>query len=179
MSQTANDNPEISLSEFVEFARHELRCIVARRLNQAGGQLSYTPTDLLHETYLRLSKQRFRAWETEDEFFAAFATTCRRVLIDYLRARRAQKRGGHYQRVALETAGFVDVANSAEILELDDALTELEKLSPERAQIVVLKYYGGLSDEAISKQLDVDRSTIQRHCRSARAWLAERLREHE
>jgi RNA polymerase sigma-70 factor, ECF subfamily len=115
-------------------------------------------------------------YQDRAHFFAIAAQTMRRILIDYARARVADKRGGQQERVTLTAVeGWNPVAQSADILSLDQALTKLEGADPRAARVVELRFFGGLQEEEVAEVLGVSIITVKRDWKVARAWLIARL----
>jgi RNA polymerase sigma factor (TIGR02999 family) len=154
----------------------ELRRTAARHLWRERREHSLAPTALVHEAYLRLVGQRRTVWKNRAQFYAVAAQTMRRILVDHARQRRAAKRGGSWFRISLtETVAACDPPD-LDLLALDDALEELGAIDTEKARMVELRYFAGLSLEETAKAMDVSVATLTREWRTARAWLFRRLR---
>jgi RNA polymerase sigma factor (TIGR02999 family) len=164
-------------------ARDALFALVNRELRrQAAGYLrrerrdhTLQPTALVHEAYLRLVGQVHVPWHNRAQFFGLASQMMRRILVDHARRHRAAKRPGVALQVAFEDDLQRVEPRSCELLDLDRALTELMALDPRQAQIVELRYFGGLSEEAVAEMLAVSRQTITRDWQMAKAWLRRRL----
>jgi RNA polymerase sigma factor (TIGR02999 family) len=134
------------------------------------------PGALVNELYIRLLGSEPIAYRDRAHFFAIAAQTMRRILIDYARARTAEKRGGEQQRVSLTAVdGWSPVAASEDLIALDQVLSKLEKADPRAARVVELRFFGGLQEEEIAEVLGVSVITVKRDWRVARAWLIGRL----
>jgi RNA polymerase sigma factor (TIGR02999 family) len=136
------------------------------------------PSALINEAFIRLIRGVPVDWASRTHFFAASARLMRQILIDFARAQETQKRGNrephmHLSDVA-ELAG--DTANPIDFVDLDAALTELERLDARQAQVVELRYFGGLENMEIAAVLGVSEPTVLRDWRMARAWLYDRLK---
>lgn len=153
----------------------ELRRRAAAYLRQERADHTLQPTALVHEAYLRLLGQERVAWQNRGHFFGMAAQMMRRVLVDHARAHRAAKRPRGEYRVAVDEAYAVGAPPDCEVLLLDQALTELAAFDLRQAQIVELRYFGGLSEQEVAKLLSVSRSTVTREWQTARAWLYRRL----
>jgi RNA polymerase sigma factor (TIGR02999 family) len=129
------------------------------------------PTALVNEVCLRLLRQDGATWESRQQFLAVAARLMRRVLVDYARQRHSAKRGNGALLLPLEEAGDISLVRRADIVALDEALSELSAVSPDRARIIELRYFCGLTIEEIAAVLDVSTATVSRGWRSARAWL--------
>jgi RNA polymerase sigma factor (TIGR02999 family) len=142
------------------------------RMLMAGERRDHTlqPTALVNEAFLRLAGQRVD-WVNRGHFLATAATMMRRVLSDHARGRGYQKRGAAARAVCLEDLDVLGVERGAELVALDDALSDLAALSPRLASIVELRYFFGLSGEEIALALGLSSATVTRDWRAARAWL--------
>ena len=122
--------------------------------------------------YLKLIDQRNVKWQNRAHFFGVAANIMRRILVDHARKHTAEKRGGGYSKEQLEEE-FIVVSNekSVELLALDEALETLAKMDPQKARIVELRYFGGLSVEETAEVMGVSEITIKRHWKMAKAWL--------
>lgn len=144
----------------------------------AGERTGHTlePTALVHEAFLRLAGQRGTSWESRSHFVAFAATSMRRVLVDHARARHRAKRGGFLAPVPLEQAEEVAARGFLAVIEIDRALERLTALDPEKARVVELRVFAGLSVEETAAALGCSAATVTRHWRIARAWLVRQLR---
>jgi RNA polymerase sigma factor (TIGR02999 family) len=154
----------------------ELRRTAARHLRRERREHSLAPTALVHEAYLRLVGQRRALWKNRAQFYAVAAQTMRRILVDHARRRRAAKRGGSWLRVSLAETVAAGDPPDLDLLALDHALEELGAIDPEKARMVELRYFAGLSLEETAQVMDVSVATLTREWRTARAWLFRRLR---
>ncbi len=132
------------------------------------------PTALINEAYLRLAGDT-TDWQNHSHFIAVAANVMRRVLVDHARMHNAGIRGGGLQRVEFEEGIAISSERSAEMIALDDALDELEKVNPRQAKVVELRYFAGLSVDEIGAILKIAPRSIQRDWASARVWLFERM----
>ncbi len=131
-------------------------------------------TELVHEAYLRLLKDKATPWQSRTHFLAIAAISMRRLLVERARARGAAKRGGGQIRVTLDDALVVAATGGdadGEILALDRALATLADIDPEQARLVELRFFGGLSVEETAETLGISPATVKRHWAIARAWL--------
>ena len=138
---------------------------------------SVQATDLVHEAYLRLSKQPHPAWRNRAHFVAIAAISMRRLLVERARARAADKRGGGQLRVTLDETLLAAAApaHDLDVVALDRALSRLADVDPQQARIVELRYFGGLSVPETAEALDISEATVKRHWTFARAWLLREL----
>ena len=157
--------------------------LVMRR-EEAGHTLQ--PTALVHEAWLRLADQQDARWESRTQFFAIAAQMMRRVLLDHARTRHALKRGGAGVQVSLGDGSFVAAASGPrpgecthidplDVIALDDALARLAVLDPQKAQLVELRYFAGLSIPEAAEALGVSTATVGREWAIARMWLRREL----
>lgn len=151
----------------------ELRGMAAGLLGPAGAA-TLQPTALVHEALLKLLGNH-ADFHSRAHFFGAAARAMRQVLVDAARARHADKRGNGQRAEPLEVALDVAIADSSELLALDDALSQLEVLDPQAARIVELRYFAGLSIEQAAAALGLHPSSAYREWQHARAWLRRRL----
>jgi RNA polymerase sigma factor (TIGR02999 family) len=153
----------------------ELRKLAAQRLaNESPGQ-TLQPTALVHEAYIRLvDVEHAQTWKGRGHFFAAAAEAMRRILIDNARHRQAQKRGGGWQREQLDAV--VAPEPDEELLALDEALHKLAAIDPEKAKLVELRYFAGLTGDQAAEALGISPTTADRHWAYARAWLQSEVR---
>ena len=128
------------------------------------------PTALVHEAYIRLVDQRAQL-ESRGHFMAVAATQMRRILLDYARKRRAQRRGGDGQRVLLEDTMVISEQKPLDMIALDTALNKLAELDADQSKMVELRFFGGLSVEETADIMGVSPATVKRSWNSARAWL--------
>jgi RNA polymerase sigma factor (TIGR02999 family) len=150
---------------------------MARRELRGGGRLTLRATELVHETYLRLCEQR-ADWEGRTHFFAITAQVIRRVVVDALRRRDAQKRGAESQHIELALAdadGELADEPTLDWLLVDQELTRLESRDPVAAQVLELRYFGGLTNDEIAEHLKIGVATVVRHWQFGRAWLQRRI----
>ena len=163
----------------------ELRRIAARQLGGERAEHTLAPTALVNELYLRLVDQRRATWDNRAHFFGVAAQLMRRILVDYARAREADKRGGSVTRVSLDDLadgrpvqlpGEARGPAAADVLAVDQALQRLTAIDPDQARIIELRFFAGLTVEETAHVLQRSARTIKREWRLARAWLYRELR---
>ena len=152
----------------------ELHRLAAAYMRRERRDHTLQPTALINEAYLRLAKEGLD-WQGRDHFIGIAASVMRHVLVDHARAHKAQARGGGLQRVELEDDLAISAQRSDEVLSLDAALTKLGKVNPRQAQVVELRYFGGLSVEQIAGVLKVSPRSVKRDWALARVWLFQEL----
>ena len=166
---------EAALEQLIPLVHHELHQIARRCLKGERPGHTLQPTALVNEAYLRLVDLRRVTWRDRTHFLAMSARLMRRVLVDFARSRRYQKRGGGLLKVSLDEAHAVAVNRGEDLVALDDALNTLGALDERKARVIELRFFGGLSVEETAMVLDVSRDTVQRDWRLARAWLMREL----
>lgn len=153
----------------------ELRRRAAAYLRRERQDHTLQPTALVHEAYLRLLGQQRVRWQDRAHFFGIAAQMMRRVLVDHARTHRAAKRPAAVLRVAFDDQLATVQPRECELLLIDQALEDLARIDPRQAQIVELRYFGGLSEEEVATTLSVSRATVTREWKTARAWLYRRM----
>ena len=157
--------------------RKELHRLAAHYMAEEPPGHELQPTALINEAYLRLVDWKNIQWSDRAHFFGLAANMMRRVLVDYARSRDRLKRGGEAIQVSFTEAANVPVPQSADVLSLDKALRELEKIDPRKSRIVEMRFFGGLSQEETAEALNVSVATVRRDWSLARAWLARELKK--
>ncbi len=153
----------------------ELKVIAAARLREERENHTLTATALVHEAYLRLVGQRQADWKNRAHFYAIAARAMRRILLDHAIARKAKKRGGGEPFVTLLDEAAGEDASVDRLIELDDAMTRLADLDARQAQIVEMRFFGGLTLEDIAGVMRLSLSSVNRDWRAARAFLTTQL----
>lgn len=168
-----------SLDRLVPRVYDELHRIAHRELIkwEAGGTLQ--TTGLIHEAYLKLANQSHHDVADRAHFLALAATAMRHIVIDYARHRRAQKRGGRWQRVSLGGAVPVAVERVDDLIALDDALQRLEGFDDRLCRVVECRFFGGMNVEETAAALDIAPRTVDRAWQKAKAWLYREMHEAE
>jgi len=172
-----------ALEQLIPLVYAQLRAQARRYMRNERSGVTLQSTALVHEVYLRLINAHDVDWHDRTHFFALAAQLMRRILVDAARARAAAKRGGRAARV--EHAPAVDLDqiptadSNASLCALDDALESLTRIDPRRADVIELRFFGGLSVEETAEVLHVSPQTVMRDWRLARAWLARELRGDE
>jgi RNA polymerase sigma factor (TIGR02999 family) len=165
-------------AQLLQLVYDDLRRLAAHRLaHEAPGQ-TLQPTALVHEAYLRLvGDQAATSWNSRGHFFAAAAEAMRRILVENVRRKRTLKRGGEAARVPLEEAELMAPEPREDVLALDVALTTLAATDRAAADLVQLRYFGGLSVADAARVLGVSPRTAARLWTFARVWLREKLKD--
>lgn len=158
-------------SDLLPAVYKELRALAEHRLRTLSPGATIQPTELLHEAYLRLVKADDALFETKRHFIAAAALAMRSVLVDRARARNAQKRGGGQRWASLDDLPLSPDRPAEDVLAIDAALTELESTDPRSAQVVILRFYLGLTEPEIAEALGITDRTVRRDWTFAKLWL--------
>jgi RNA polymerase sigma-70 factor, ECF subfamily len=168
------DGDRAALDALTPIVYGELRKIADAFLRRERSSHTLQPTALVHEAWLRLMKQDQPSFDHRKQFYALAAQMMRRILVDHARAVNAEKRGGGSHKTALDPDHTVDIGAGriVEFLVLDQALTQLSRVSARQAQVIELRYFAGLNLDEISGLLGVSPATISRDQRSAEAWLS-------
>ena len=161
--------------ELLPLVYEELRRVAARRLAQEAVGHTLQPTALVHEVYMRLVAPASSGWENRTHFFAAAAEAMRRILIESARAKQRLKRSAGGERFELGEHDLIGMPVADDLLDLNEALARLEKAEPEKANVVKLKFFAGMTLAEIATALEISPATVERHWTYARAWLHREL----
>jgi RNA polymerase sigma factor (TIGR02999 family) len=173
-----NEGSKDTLDRLMPWVVGELRARAERYLEHERSDHTLQPTAMVNEVYLRLLERRHAAWQSRAHFFAFASRLMRRILVDHARARDAIKRGSGALTIALDDLDNLTVSPpELDLLALDQALERLARLDPDHAQIVELRYFGGLSIAETAEVLGIGDATVNRRWASARSWLYGQLQE--
>ena len=153
----------------------ELHRLATSRMRSERREHTLQATALVHEVYLRMCRSEEIKWQNRAHFYRVAARLMRRILVDYARQHGAQKRNGGVVLTPLDDAITVSADQTSSALEVDELLARLSELSPRQAQVVEMRFFGGLGEEEMAAALDVSVRTIRRDWLMARAWLHEQL----
>ena len=168
-----------ALDELMPLIYRELHKLAKRHMTQQEAGHTLQTTAVIHEAYLKLGGSSDKDWENRAHFFGVAAKAMRHVLVDHARSRRASKRGGEVRIEQLDEGADFGVARAAEMIALDDALTSLAGQYPRQAEVVELRYFGGLSVEETAATLKLSPETVARDWRFAKAFLRSELQLDE
>lgn len=170
------DGDKQALESLLPLVYDELhrQAVRAFRRERAGHTLQ--PTALVNEVYLKLVDQHKTDWQNRAQFFGVAAQMMRRILVSHARARRADKRGGGDARITLQEGVVAAPQRELNLLAVDEALTKLEAIDPEKSRMVELRFFSGLSVEETAAVLGVSPRTVDRQWQTAKAWLHRELR---
>lgn len=166
---------EDAIAQLLPLVYDELRARANAYLRAERRDHTLQPTALVHEAYLRLVRQDQQSWENRRHFLALSAIAMRRILIHHAEKHSALKRGGGRRRVTLFEAESPFEEQADDLLALDEALRRLSAVDPQKARIVELRFFAGLTTEEIAATLDVSTRTVERAWRFARAWLRKEI----
>ncbi len=172
-ASTAGDSQ--AASRLVPLFYDELRRLARSLLARNPRRQTIQATALVHEAYLRIVGKDHVAWHGRRQFFATAAQAMRDILVEEARRKASLKRGGDRERVPLDGEAIAIDSSEAHVLDIDAALTKLEKLDPRKVQIIQLRYFAGLSVAETADVLDVSVGTVEREWRYIRAWLSREL----
>ena len=171
MLRAASDGDPRAAADLLPLIYDELRKLAQARMAKTPPGNTLQPTALVHEAYLRLIGSDDPSWHSRGHFFAAAAQAMRQILVDQARRKASLKRGGGRKRVALEEVKLTIEPPAEDMLPLDNALVKLEKADPRKGQIVMLRYFAGLTNEETAAALGVSVPTVERDWRFSRAFL--------
>jgi RNA polymerase sigma factor (TIGR02999 family) len=158
-------------NELMTLVYQELRKLAASYLKAERTDHTLQPTALVHELYLKWFSAEPVQWNNRGHFLAVAACQLRHLVVDYARRERAQKRGGNGAKLSLDDAPEPSVPLDARVIELDEALKRFEKLDLRAAQVVELRFFGGLTESEVAQSLDISPATVKRDWDFARTWL--------
>jgi RNA polymerase sigma factor (TIGR02999 family) len=166
---------DAALTQLTPLVYEDLRRLAHRYMRGQRADHTLQATALVNEAYLRLADQTNPSWQNRAHFFAVAARAMRQILVNYAESYRSQKRGGGVAKMELNEAALVSPEQSNEIVSLHEALGNLATLDSRKAEVVELKYFGGLSYDEIAEVLKVSRNTVRRDWEFARTWLYTQL----
>lgn len=172
IAQSQDGANRAALDKLLPIVYNELRRLAGSFLNREHA-VSIQTTELVHEAYFKLTDQKNVDWENRGQFFAIAAQAMRRILIDAARQRKSMKHGA--ERVSLDAALTVSAQTNESLLELDKALTELERFDVQQCRVVELRYFAGLTIEETAEVLKISPATVKREWTIARAWLYQKI----
>ena len=175
-SAALNPGAGRTAEELLPLVYEELRRLAAGKLACERPGQTLQPTALVHEAWLRLASSSGQSWEGRTHFFGAAAEAMRRVLVDKARRKLRLKHGGGVRPIELEARELASPLPDPDLVALDEALTQLAQVDKESADLVNLRFFGGLTQAQAAEQLGISRSSADRSWVFARAWLYEHLR---
>ena len=177
LSQIKSGDPSVA-DQLLPLVYDELRRLATAKLAQERPGMTLQATALVHEVYIRLvDQEQVQCWESSGRFFAAAAEAMRRILVESARSKQRLKRGGDWNRLDLDSIEVQLPGTNIDILALDEALSQLAKEHPDKAELVRLRFFTGLTIDESAQAMGISTATAGRSWRYARAWLAEKLDE--
>jgi RNA polymerase sigma factor (TIGR02999 family) len=170
-----NPSPE----ELLDLVYDELRKLAALRLAREQSGQTLQATALVHEAWLRLTGHSGQHWQNRAHFFAAAAEAIRRILIESARRKARLKHGGDQVRLEIEGLDLAGVTTDEQILQVNEALERFKLEDPEKEKIVVMKFFGGLTNQEVAESLGVAERTVERQWAYAKAWLFQEIRKEK
>src|SRR5438093_4664895 len=162
---------DAALGELTPLVYEELRRLAHHFMEGQRPEHTLQTTALVNEAYMRLADQTKPSWQNRAHFFAVAARAMRQILVNYARSNRAQKRGGGALKVELDEVAIISPEESKEIVDLHEALERLAALNSRKAQVVELKYFGGLNYDEMAEVLKISPVTVRRDWEFAKLWL--------
>ena len=157
--------------QLIRVTYRELRRLAAHYMKSERPEHTLQPTALVHEVYLRIFAGKPLQWKDHNHFLAVAAKQMRRVLLDYARARGAQRRGGDFECLSFQHIEMLPEKHSKDVIALDEALHSLERVDPRASQVVELRYFGGLTESEAASVLDISVATVKRDWEFAKAFI--------
>jgi RNA polymerase sigma factor (TIGR02999 family) len=170
-----SEGDDAALGELTPLVYEELRRLAHHFMSGQRPDHTLQTTALVSEAYLRLADQTNPSWQNRAHFFAVAARAMRQILVNYAKSNRAQKRGGGALKIELDEVAIASPEQSAEIVDLHEALERLATLDARKAHVVELKYFGGLNHDEIAEVMKVSAVTVRRDWVFAKAWLHNEL----
>ncbi len=175
--QQWSQGDDAAVVELTPLVYEELRRLAHHFMEGQRPNHTLQTTALVNEAYLRLADQTNPRWQNRAHFFAVAARAMRQIVVDYARSQQSQKRGGGLLRIELDEAAIVSPEQSKEIVDLHEALERLAILDFRKAQVVELKYFGGLNYDEMAEVLKISRITVRRDWEFAKLWLYTELHD--
>ncbi len=169
----------LAANELLSLVYEELRRVARAKMAQEAPGQTLQPTVLVHEAWLRLTGDQRRHWNDRSHFFAAAAEAMRRILVDHARRKRAARHGGGLQRIEMPEGASAVVDHDDNVLAVDEALEKFAALDPQKAELVKLRYFVGMTVEEAAEALGISERTAKRYWAFARAWLHEEIKTQQ
>lgn len=172
----STDEDQKSTGELRQLVYEELRRLAKIHMADESAPHTLQPTALVHEVWLNMVGESNHIWKSRAQFLAAASTAMRHILIDHARKKMTQKRGGGRIRVDIDQLDLSTAEADERLLVVEDALQHLEQVHPEWAQIVIMKYYGGMTNSEVAETLEISKSSVERYWSGARTLLNKYIR---
>ncbi|MFO1487229.1 MAG: ECF-type sigma factor [Verrucomicrobiota bacterium] len=175
--QAVGRGEKLASEDLLQVVYGELRQMAVSRMARESDGQTLQPTALVHEAWLRLVADEDRNWRNRAYFFAAAAEAMRRILVERARRKARLKHGGGQRRLNIEDLEVANIEPDNKILLVNEALEHLEQKHPERARVVVLKFFGGMTNKEVADTIGIGERSVDRHWVCAKAWLFQRLQD--
>lgn len=179
MLNAASHGNDHSAAALLPMVYDELRKLAYARMAKESAGHTLQPTALVHEAWLRLVDSEERSWQNRAYFFSAAATAMRRILVEYARRKTRLKHGGGQHRMDVDGLELSVAGPDDKILMVEEALQQLEAVNPQRAQVVVMKYFGGMTNKEVAQTLEIGERSVDRHWACAKTWLYDKIQLNE
>lgn len=166
---------ESALEQLMPLVYGELRRLAKSYMRRQPAGHTFQTTDLIHEAYLKVARQKEQNWQSRAHFFGVAARAMRHILVDYARSKNSRKRGGLADKITLDETLIASANRSAEIVALDEALKRLAVMDERKSRVVEMKFFGGLTGEEIAVVLKISPETVKRDWTFSRSWLLREL----
>jgi RNA polymerase sigma factor (TIGR02999 family) len=176
MLQAVRRGERQASEELLPLVYNELRHLAAARMAQEAAGQTLQATALVHEAWLRMVGERDQGWQNRAHFFGAASEAMRRILVDNARHKARIKHGGGQVRLDIDDLELSGSTPDEKVLLINEALEQLQKEDPEKARIVVMKFFGGMTNQEVAENLGVTERTIERQWAYAKAWLFQLIR---
>lgn len=176
MLNAAAHGDDRSAKALLPLVYDDLRRLAHARMAMEPAHHTLQPTALVHEAWLRLvGGGNDQTWKNRVYFLSAASTAMRRILVEHARRKNQVKRGGDQLRVDIDAIELADANTNEKVLLVDEALKELEREDPQRARIVVMKFFGGMTNSEVAEALELCERSVYRHWACAKSWLFDRI----
>lgn len=179
MLNAASHGDNHSAQALLPLVYDELRKLAYARMAMESSDHTLQPTALVHEAWLRMVADEERTWQNRAYFFSAAATAMRRILVEHARRKTRLKHGGGQQRLNVDQVDVASPETDEKILLVEEALKELEAVNEIRSKVVVMKYFGGMTNKEVAEALGIGERSVDRHWACAKMWLYDRIRSKE
>ena len=166
----------LAASDLLSLVYEELRRLAAAKMASESPGQTLQATALVHEAWMKLMRGEDRRWNNRTHFFAASAEAMRRILVDNARRKRAKRHGGGQHRVEVPEVAIAEVENDDAVLAVNEALEKFAKLDPQKAELVKLRYFVGMTIKEAADAMGISDRTANRYWTFARAWLHEEIK---
>jgi len=171
----ASHGDDHSASALLSLVYDELRRLAYARMAMEKEGHTLQPTALVHEAWLRMVNDEERTWHNRAYFFTAAATAMRRILVEHARKKSRLKRGGDRQQVDADLLELPEPAQDESVLAVEEALKLLEAAHPKRGRVVMLKYFGGMTNREVAETMGIGEATVERYWAFSKTWLYDKI----